>query len=782
MNLDPNDKPLRILAIVNLPWDARLGAARVWIELTEEWRKAGHVVDKFCLTDAFPKSTRSRALSAFRQAIFPSRAAKFVRQNAGRFDVIDCLIGTLPFSKESLGFHGLIVARSVGLHRPYERFDIMARERWPDQPKGRLFGRLFYKLRSRRLRKNADESIRRCDLLNLPNESELKELERAGVRKPAIIEPYGLSDQHRRALQQAAQPATARLQNKKICFIGMWSLRKGARDWPEIMRMIREKNPGVSFVFLGTMFSEDVVRAALGSQDSANVQCLATYGPAELPRLLVDCSLGLFPSYIEGFGLAVLEQLAAGIPTIAYDVPGPSQILHSKRDLLLTPVGDAKTIAERALQILNFAPTDYEQLSTQCAAIAGDYRWSDIAANTLHEYRRGLARLRDVVVFTQPFSLAAAGGGPRILRSLLRDAPVSTLAICTAPQRHSDESEIHVPLRPDFGRIERTRFNRLAHSITPLFRRRFDRKLEKMISTSRPLAIHAIAHGGLDFYSAFLLAKKFQLPFFLQVHDDIVYTGAGRVAEETLARCMSEAWQGAAARFVISSELGSEYTKRYGEREFVIVTDGVDHVAAKARAATNQLRIYFMGLFHIGYEQNLEALIKAIDLLPSSLTNNCSITLRCDYVRPAVLRQSARIRVLPFGSEADVEADIGQADCLYLPLHFAKTDQPFGAYSLSTKMVTYLGSGVPILYHGPAGTAAHNILAKHQAAALATSLQPNEISAVLADLLRPNVGIQLAENALQLARASFLRADQCKKFWREVMLWLDKSETKSAAA
>ena len=124
MNPYPNEKPLRILAIVNLPWDARLGAARVWIELREEWRKAGHVVEKFCLTDAFPKSTRSRALSALRQAIFPSRAAKFVRQNAGRFDVIDCLIGTLPFSKESLGFHGLIVARSVGLHRPYERFDL----------------------------------------------------------------------------------------------------------------------------------------------------------------------------------------------------------------------------------------------------------------------------------------------------------------------------------------------------------------------------------------------------------------------------------------------------------------------------------------------------------------------------------------------------------------------------------------------------------------------------------------------------------------------------------
>ena len=359
MNPGPNGKPLRILAIVNLPWDPRLGAARVWIELTEEWRKAGHIVEKFCLTDAFPKPATSRALSAVRQAIFPSRAKRFVRKNAHRFDIIDCLIGTLPYSKQSVGFEGLIVARSIGLYRPYERFDAIARERWPDQPKGRVFGSLFHHLRARRLRRNADAAIRLCDLLNLPNESELKELQRAGIRKLAIIEPYGLSDSHRDALEQAAQLPTARLQRKKICFIGMWSLRKGARDWPEIMRMIHAKIPEVSFAFLGSMFSEDVVRAALGPQNSASVQCVATYDPAELPKLLADCALGLFPSYVEGFGLAVLEQLAAGIPTIAYDIPGPSQILQARRDLLLTPAGDTSMMAERAVQILNFTPDKY---------------------------------------------------------------------------------------------------------------------------------------------------------------------------------------------------------------------------------------------------------------------------------------------------------------------------------------------------------------------------------------------------------------------------------------
>jgi glycosyltransferase involved in cell wall biosynthesis len=766
MNPDSSNKPLRILAIVNLPWDPRLGAARVWIQLSEEWREAGHTVEKFCLTDAFPNPTASRALSAWRQTIFPSRAARFVRENAHRFDIIDCLIGTLPFSKKSLGFQGLIVARSIGLHRLYERFELLSRERWPDQPKGRLFGTVFYKLRAGRLRKNADEAIRRCDLLNLPNENELQELERSNrLRPPAIIEPYGLNDQYRAALAEAAQPAAVRLEKKKICFIGMWSLRKGSRDWPEIVRRIWNRVPDARFVFLGTMFSAELVFSELGGRDEQRVECVPTYDPSELPNLLRDCAVGLFPSYVEGFGLAVLEQLAAGIPAVAYDVPGPRQILESHRKLLLAREGDIDALVYRAIQILQSSPQKYAELSAQCVALAAKYRWSEIAAETMRKYRAAFDRLSDLVVFTQPFSLTAAGGGPRILRSLLKDAPVPTLAVCTAPPGKCHDSELQVPLRPNFGRVERTRFNALAHSLTPLFHRRFTRRLEKVIADTAARAVHSIAHGGLDFHSAFLLARKFKLPFFLQVHDDVAYTSGGRVPD----RCVAEAWQGAATRFVISRELGAEYTKRYGEQEFVVVTDGVEKVASNARKEMNGLRIYFMGLFHLGYEENLEALMKAIALLPPRLTSNCSITLRCDYIRPALLRQSSLLDVLPFASEADVQADMAKADCLYLPLHFGEADQPFAAYSLSTKMVTYLGSGIPIFYHGPAGTAAYNILQKNRAAALATSLVPVEIAAALTELLQPNVGFQFAENALQLARNSFLRRDQHAKFWQHVL-------------
>ena len=389
--MKPPDGPLRILVIVNLPWDSRLGASRVWIELAKEWSRAGHTVEKFCLTDAYPKPAGSRAGSALRQARFPGRAAAYVRRNAERFDVIDCLIGVLPFKKSSLRFHGLLVARSVGLYRLYDQFLRQSRILWPDQPKGRWFGRLFHRFLDWRSWKDSEKSVRYCDLLNLPNEDERCELARdPELQVQAVVQPYGLSEDFREALARAAEPSAERLRGKRVCFIGMWSLRKGSRDWPKIMAAIRQHHPAVEFLFLGTMFDEGVVRSELGSDESQGVFCQPFFKESDLPALLADCAVALFPSYVEGFGLAVLEQLAAGLPTIAYDVPGPRQILQPLRDRLLTPVGDPAALAARAAEILALSVPDYERLSAECSAIAQGYRWSEIASNTIDQYRASL--------------------------------------------------------------------------------------------------------------------------------------------------------------------------------------------------------------------------------------------------------------------------------------------------------------------------------------------------------------------------------------------------------
>jgi glycosyltransferase involved in cell wall biosynthesis len=387
-------RPLRILAIVNLPWDSRLGASRVWIELAKEWTRAGHTVEKFCLTDAYPETSASGAGSALRQALFPRKAAAYVRENADRFDVIDCLIGVLPFSKDSLGFSGLVVARSVGLFRLYDRFLRQSRKVWPSQSKGRWFGRFFHRFIAWRSRSDSEKSIRTCDLLNLPNEDERRELATdQAVHVPAIVEPYGLDDEFFEALATAAVPAERRLQCQKICFIGMWGPRKGSREWRQIMATVWEHHPAAQFLFLGTMFDETVVRADLGFDNSTQILCRPAFAVRDLPLLIADCVMGVFPSHVEGFGLALLEQLAAGLPTIAYNVPGPRQILRTQSERLLTPVGDTAAIAARAAEILSLSVKDYKKLSAECVAIAQRYRWPEIANNTIAHYRTALDSL-----------------------------------------------------------------------------------------------------------------------------------------------------------------------------------------------------------------------------------------------------------------------------------------------------------------------------------------------------------------------------------------------------
>jgi glycosyltransferase involved in cell wall biosynthesis len=156
------------------------------------------------------------------------------------------------------------------------------------------------------------------------------------------------------------------------------------------MAAIRQYHPNVEFVFLGTMFDEAIVHADLSDDEIKRLVCRTKFREEELPSLIGDCAVALFPSYIEGFGLAVLEQLAAGLPTIAYDVSGPRQILEPQRASLLTPVGDTDAIAAGAADILSLSVTEYETLSAECRAIAGRYRWSEIARDTLDHYSMAL--------------------------------------------------------------------------------------------------------------------------------------------------------------------------------------------------------------------------------------------------------------------------------------------------------------------------------------------------------------------------------------------------------
>jgi glycosyltransferase involved in cell wall biosynthesis len=385
------DKPLRILIVVDLGWDVRLGAIRVFMGLADAWRAAGHTVATYCLTDAYPAPTSSRFSSTFRQLLFPWKAAAFVRRNHERFDVIDSLLGTLPFSKKRLRCRGLLVVRSVGFYRLYEDFDRMSLERRPDQSRGKLSGRIFYTFVKKIMSVAANSALRNCDLLNLPNDDELRSLRKEiGADKPALVQPYGLTAERRRDLLQAGMPLAERFSRKKISFIGMWSPRKGAKDWGKIVRLVRAAVPDARFLFLGTLVEDRQVLNDLALPGVDFIELVPEYQPDKLPSLLSDSTAGAFPSYAEAFGFGVLEQLAAGLPCVAYATAGPRSMLKDDLPELLVPAGDAEKFAAALVRVLRCDLTQYEQLCRRSAETAGRFDWTTIAEKTAASYRAHL--------------------------------------------------------------------------------------------------------------------------------------------------------------------------------------------------------------------------------------------------------------------------------------------------------------------------------------------------------------------------------------------------------
>lgn len=368
-----------------------------------------------------------------------------------------------------------------------------------------------------------------------------------------------------------------------------------------------------------------------------------------------------------------------------------------------------------------------------------------------------------MLLTAQSFGVQSPGGGPRILRALLQDPPEPVISVSmevNPPPATSHIQEFHLPPRHRFGRLESTRFRPLLDAWLCNYTKQQSR-LEALCKKYHVEKIHTIAHGP-DFWAAHQTAQKLQLPLFLTVHDRLETSLASSKQLPLWLDRLGEVWRHATARMVISPEMGESLDNLYEKQPWTVVTDGLDRIHPPRQRPTNSLRIYFAGALHLTYKHTMAALAQALHHIQQNHPNmNISFTVRGSAV-PACF-EGLPTRSLSWAPESELEQDMEEADLLYLPLPFSRETELFWRYSLSTKLVTYLGSGLPILYHGPAEAAAGLLLAKHEAAIMITSLEPENIVNTL--LSRMQCAPQIVENAQKLAQEQFLLKEQRRRFW-----------------
>jgi len=72
----------------------------------------------------------------------------------------------------------------------------------------------------------------------------------------------------------------------------------------------------------------------------------------DVPEILAACDLAILPSAAEGMPNAVLEYLAAGLPTVASAVGGSLEVIEDSVTGLLTPPGDPQALADALVRLL----------------------------------------------------------------------------------------------------------------------------------------------------------------------------------------------------------------------------------------------------------------------------------------------------------------------------------------------------------------------------------------------------------------------------------------------
>lgn len=175
-----------------------------------------------------------------------------------------------------------------------------------------------------------------------------------------------------------------------VLAVGGIEPRKGSLDLVEAMALVRSRLPGTRLVVAGgeTLFDYRDYRSRVEARAAELGVDPLVLGPVdhdELPALVAAAAAFAFPSTKEGFGLAAMEALAAGVPVVARDLPVLREVFADT----VRFGSDPATLADGLLAALTTARDDDRAAAGRRKAAA--FSWDGAAATHLALYRQCLA-------------------------------------------------------------------------------------------------------------------------------------------------------------------------------------------------------------------------------------------------------------------------------------------------------------------------------------------------------------------------------------------------------
>lgn len=137
-------------------------------------------------------------------------------------------------------------------------------------------------------------------------------------------------------------------------------------------------------IVVGDGDSRQAVERALSSAGPDRIHFAGAQSASDICRFYGGSDLMAWPAMREAYGMALLEAQAAGLPVVAGNVGGVSDIVRDGKTGLLTPEGDAAAFAQ-ALKILIETPAHRRAFSAEARRITAEQHSITIAARQLND-------------------------------------------------------------------------------------------------------------------------------------------------------------------------------------------------------------------------------------------------------------------------------------------------------------------------------------------------------------------------------------------------------------
>lgn len=224
---------------------------------------------------------------------------------------------------------------------------------------------------------------RMADLVIVDNSILKKELEGMGFSSEKVEVNYpGIDVEYFRTIRGAGKASYDGV------FLGRLHPSKGIFDLIEIWSLVVSRSPHARLAIIGG--GDDGVRKELKARIGAAglsscVDVLGTLGDEEAFGTIKAGKVFLFPSREEGFGMAILEAMACGVPAVAWDLPVYREVFPA--GLVRIPPLRFDAFAETVIGLLQDADRR-AAVRLDAMEIVPRYDWRQVVAREISLIRR----------------------------------------------------------------------------------------------------------------------------------------------------------------------------------------------------------------------------------------------------------------------------------------------------------------------------------------------------------------------------------------------------------